>query len=111
MYALIPLELRRSTLACASDPASFDAEATAEGHRSVSCNAPTTLHPKPSRRDLGTLLAHARTSRNPLLWRGFRSSEHLDEVRPAIIGRFLANLPSWSPEHSYWTDELPHLTF
>ena len=43
MFALTPRELRRSTLDCAAVPASFNAEATAAGHRSVSCDPPYRL--------------------------------------------------------------------
>ena len=43
MFALTPRELRRSTLDCAAGLASLNAEATAAGHRSVSCDPPYRL--------------------------------------------------------------------
>ena len=37
MFALTPEDLRGRILDCGAGPASFNAEATAAGHRSVSC--------------------------------------------------------------------------
>ena len=43
MFALTLRKLRRSTLDCAAGPASLNAEATAAGHRNVSCDPPYRL--------------------------------------------------------------------
>ncbi len=115
MFALTPRELRRTTLDCAAVPASFNAEPTAAGHRSVSCDPPYRLTaeafrnqvegiPAPSWLTLGQpeTASFGATSAPLSTWARFR---------PAITGRFFADLPSGSPEGSYRTDELPHLTF
>ena len=43
MFALTPEDLRGRILDCGAWPASFNAEATAAGHRSVSCDPPFRL--------------------------------------------------------------------
>ncbi|CAA9438399.1 MAG: hypothetical protein AVDCRST_MAG03-3784 [uncultured Rubrobacteraceae bacterium] len=43
MSALTPQDLRGRTLGCGAGPASSDAEATAAGHRTTSCNPPRGL--------------------------------------------------------------------
>ncbi len=98
MFALTPRDLRGSILDCAAGPASFNAEATAAGHRVVSCDPLYRLSAEDIRNRLeetsGTLIAHARAARDRFVWHGFRSPEHLGEVRLAAMGRFLADFPS-----------------
>ncbi len=115
MFALTPRDLRGSILDCAAGPASFNAEATAAGHRVVSCDPLYRLSARDIRNRVeetsGTLIAHARAARDRFVWRNIRSPEHLGEVRLAAMDRFLADFPPGLAEDRYRTDELPHLAF
>ena len=115
MFALTPRDLSGSILDCAAGPASFNAEATAAGHRVVSCDPLYRLPAEEIRNRVeetsGTLIAHARAARDRFVWRDIRSPEHLGKVRLAAMGRFLADFPSGLAEGRYRTDELPHLAF
>ncbi len=115
MFALTPRDLRGSILDCAAGPANFNAEATAAGHRIVSCDPLYRLSAEDIRKRVeeasGTLIAHARAARDRFVWRDFRSPEHLGEARLAAMDRFLSDLPRGLAEARYRTDELPHLAF
>lgn len=75
MFALTPRDLRGSILDCAAGPASFNAEATAAGHRVVSCDSLYRLSADGIRDRVeetsGTLIAHARAGglRSPFIFR------------------------------------------
>ena len=115
MFALTPADLTGRILDCAAGPASFNAEATAAGHRIVSCD-PLYHHTADNirRRVKETsegLIANARAARDRFVWRDIRSPDHLKKVRLAAMDRFLADFPAGFQEARYRTDGLPNLAF
>ena len=115
MFALTPTDLGGRILDCAAGPASFNAEATAAGHRIVSCD-PLYHHTAGDIRrrveeNSDALVENARAARDRSVWDAIRSPGHLKEVRLAAMNRFAADFPSGIAEGRYRTDELPHLAF
>ena len=115
MFALTAVDLRGRILDCAAGPASFNAEATAAGHRIVSCDPLYRFSAAEIRARVEqtseTLIEHARAARDRFVWRDIQSPEHLGEVRLAAMNRFLADFPSGLAQGRYRTDALPHLRF
>jgi hypothetical protein len=113
MFALTPQDLRGNILDCAAGPASFNAEATAAGHRVVSSD-PLYRHPAADIRrrveeTSDTPIEIVRAASDRFVWRDIRSPEHLAEVRLTAMNLFLADLPAGLTEGRYRTDELPRL--
>lgn len=115
MFALTPADLKGRILDCAAGPASFNAEATAAGHRIVSCDPLYHHAAEDIRRRVeetsGSLIANARAAHDRFVWRDIRSPEHLGQVRLAAMERFLADFPSGLVDGRYRTDGLPRLAF
>jgi len=113
MFALTPEDLSGRIVDCASGPASFNAELTAEGHNVTSCDPLYDLsaHEIHSRIEatFDTLVASARAARDEFVWREFTSPEHLGEVRMRVMQRFLADFPEGLQAGRYRVDSLPHL--
>jgi hypothetical protein len=113
IFDLTPRYLRGRILDCGGGPASFNAEATAAGHRIVSCD-PLYRHSaddirRRAEESSGALLENARAHRDRFVWREIRSPDHPGEVRMAAMGRFLADYPSGLAEGRYRTGKLPYL--
>lgn len=115
MFALTPQDLRGRILDCGAGPASFNAEATAAGHRISSCDPLYRLSPADIRRRVeetsDTLLATVREHGDRFVWREIESPEKLGELRLAAMDRFLEDLPAGLEEGRYTNDALPHLRF
>lgn len=115
MFALTPRDLRGRILDCGAGPASFNAEATAAGHRITSCDplyrfsAPDIRHrvEETAATVLGTVREHA----DRFVWRDIESPERLGQLRLAAMDRFLRDLPAGLEEGRYRDDALPHLPF
>jgi hypothetical protein len=115
MLGLTPRDLRARILGCGGGPANFNAEATAAGHRVVSCDPLYRLAADDVRRRVeegsGALLQDACAHRDRIVRDGVRSSERLGEARMAVIDRFLVGISSGLAKGRYKTDALPYLTF
>lgn len=113
MFDLTPYDLSGRILDCAAGPASFNAEATAEGHEVVSCDPLYHLTPGEIQARIDatrdTVVENARASRQEFVWRDIESPEHLGEVRAAVMRRFLADFPAGLRERRYRAQALPHL--
>ena len=115
MFALTPQDLRGRILDCGAGPASFNAEATAAGHRVTSCDPLYRLSADDIRRRVeetaGTLLAAVREHPDRFVWRDIESPERLGELRLAAMNRFLEDLPPGLEEGRYRDEALPNLPF
>jgi hypothetical protein len=85
MFALTPQDLRGRILDCGAGPASFNAEATAAGHRISSCDPLYRFSAADIRRRVEetseTLLAAVREHSERFVWRDIESPEKLGELR------------------------------
>ncbi len=115
MFDLTSHDLNGSILDCAAGPASFNAEATAEGHEIVSCDPiyrftageiQARIHAT-----FDTIIANAKAKIDEFVWDDIASPEHLGEVRMTAMRRFLEDFPRGLTEGRYATDELPDLGF
>lgn len=115
MFDLTNANLSGRILDCAGGPASFNAEATADGSRVVSCDPLYRFSAEEIRvrveATYATLVDNARAVREQFVWREITSPEHLGEVRMAAMRRFLEDFPQGVEEGRYRTDELPALSF
>ena len=112
MFALTPEDLRGRILDCGAGPASFNAEATEAGHRTVSCDplyrssADAIRHRVEETAD--TLLASVREHTDRFVWRHVGSPERLREIRLSAMRRFPEDVPAGLDRGRYRTDALPH---
>jgi len=115
MFALTPDDLSGSILDCAAGPASFNAELSAEGRKTISCDPlyRLTLGEIRARIDASydTMVANVRAASDEFVWRGFASPENLGEARLAAMRVFLADFPQGIKEGCYLDQSLPHLAF
>jgi hypothetical protein len=115
MFALTSDDLAGSILDCASGPASFNAELTAEGRRVILCDPLYNLTAEEIRLRVDavydTMVANVRSASEEFVWREFASPEHLGEARLAAMAAFLADYPSGMSEGRYLDRSLPHLGF
>ena len=115
MFALTSDDLAGSILDCASGPASFNAELTAEGHEVTSCD-PLYRHTAGEIRSrveasYDTMVANVRSASDEFVWQTFSSPEHLGEARLAATENFLADYRGGISEGRYLDRSLPHLGF
>jgi len=115
MFALTPDDLSGSILDCAAGPASFNAELSAEGRKTISCDPlySLTLGEIRARIDASydTMVANVRAASDEFVWREFASPENLGEARLAAMRVFLADFPQGIKEGRYLDQSLPHLAF
>jgi hypothetical protein len=119
MFSLDAADPRGRILGCGDGPASFNAEATARGHRVVSCDPLYAFTPAQIRRRVeetyDTIVDGCRQHRDAFVWsdNGFRSPEHLGEMRMAAMERFLADFATRDARECgrYISASLPDLPF
>jgi hypothetical protein len=115
MFALTSDDLAGSILDCASGPASFNAELSAEGRKIISCDPlySFTADEIHSRIDAAydTMLSNVRAASDEFVWREFASPENLGEARMAAMKTFLADFPLGTAEGRYLDRSLSHLGF
>jgi hypothetical protein len=95
MFALTNEDLSGSILGCGDGPASFNAEATALGHRVVSSDPIYSF----SAAEIGRrveqchdrVIAQVKKTPDGFVWTHFRDPDHLGEGRLAAMRRFLAD--------------------
>jgi hypothetical protein len=113
MFALTTGDLKGKILDCASGPASFNAELTAEGQEVTSCDPLYKFTAEEIRvridATFDALVNNARVAYDKFVWRDIESPEHLGEVRMAAMQRFLADFPEGLEEGRYLAQALPHL--
>jgi hypothetical protein len=115
MFALTDDDLAGSLLGCGDGPASFNAEATARGHRVVSYD-PIYAFPAPEierrvNECYDTVLAQVKQAPDGFVWDYFRDPDHLGACRLAAMRRFLADFEAGKQEHRYVAASLPAVPF
>lgn len=116
MFTLTPDDLAGSILDCGGGPASFTAEATADGFRAVACDPLYQFSASEIRRRVGEcfagLVENMRVCRDRFVWdESKRSPEHVGEIRMRAMERFLADYPQGRRDGRYVAGELPYLPF
>ncbi len=115
MFALTGDDLGGHLLGCGDGPASFNAEATALGHRVVSCDPLYAFSAAEIERRVGacydTVLSQVKRDADGFVWAHFRDPDHLGECRLAAMRRFLADFERGRPEGRYVAAGLPALPF
>lgn len=115
IFGLSEADLAGAILGCADGPASFNAEATALGHRVISCD-PTYAYSATvfERRALAcyeVVIAQVKQNRDKYLWGYFRDPDHLGQCRLAALRTFLADFELGKAAGRYVTASLPELPF
>jgi hypothetical protein len=115
MFALTGDDLGGTVLGCGDGPASFNAEATALGHRIVSCDPLYAFSAGDIERRVaecyGTLISQVKRNVGGFVWRYFRDPDHLGECRLGAMRRFLADFEPGKREGRYVAAALPKLPF
>jgi len=115
MFALTNDDLAGSILGCGDGPASFNAEATALGHRVVSCDPIYALSATQIERYVeecyDTVISQVKQIPDGFVWSYFRDPDHLGECRLAAMRRFLADFEKGKQQGRYVTASLPTLPF
>jgi hypothetical protein len=115
MFLLSDEDLAGTVLGCGDGPASFNAEATARGHRVVSCDPiyvfPTSEIERRVRECYGGLIAQVKAAPDAFVWTHFRNPDHLGECRLAAMRRFLDDSEAGKAEGRYIAASLPRLPF
>jgi hypothetical protein len=115
MFALTDEDLAGTILGCGDGPASFNAEATALGHRVVSCDPIYAFSAGEIKRRVeaccDTVVSQVKRHVDEFVWDHFRDPDHLGLCRLAAMRRFLADFESGKREGRYVAASLPRLPF
>jgi hypothetical protein len=115
MFALTGDDLAGRILGCGDGPASFNAEATALGHRVVSCDPIYAFSAGEIGRRVAecydTVISQVKQNPDGFVWDHFRDPDHLGECRLAAMRRFLADYQAGKREGRYVAASLPTLPF
>jgi hypothetical protein len=114
-FALSEEDLAGPILGCGDGPASFNAEATALGHKVMSCDPIYAFAAADIERRVEacreTVISQVRQNMDGFVWGYFRDPDHLAECRMAAMRRFLADFEQGKAEGRYVTASLPRLPF
>jgi hypothetical protein len=115
MFALTGEDLAGTILGCGDGPASFNAVATARGHRVVSCDPIYALSASEIERRVeecyDAVISQVKWNPDGFVWTHFRDPDHLGECRLAAMRRFLADFEKGMQEGRYVAASLPALPF
>jgi hypothetical protein len=115
MFALTDADLAGTILGCGDGPASFNAEATALGHRVVSCDPIYGFSAGDIERRVeecrDTVISQVKRHMDGFVWDYFRDPDHLGECRLAAMRQFLADFELGKREDRYIAASLPKLPF
>ena len=115
MFDLDRRALGSRILGVGDGPASFNAEATARGHRVVSCDPIYAFTPAQIRRRIDetypTIIDGCRQHRDTFVWTRITSPDHLGRIRLAAMEAFLADFGGASCRDRYVAASLPNLPF
>ena len=115
MFALTEEDLAGTILGCGDGPASFNAEATARGHRVVSCDPIYAFSADEIERRVhdcyDNVISQVKQNVDHYIWTHFRDSDHLGECRLAAMRAFLADFERGKQEGRYVAAGLPSLPF
>ena len=115
MLALTDDDLAGIILGCGDGPASFNAEATALGHRVISCDPIYALPAVEIERRVeecyDVVISQVRNNLAGFVWKHFQDPDRLGACRLAAMRRFLADFEKGKREGRYVAAWLPSLSF
>jgi hypothetical protein len=115
MFSLTGEDLAGDILGCGDGPASFNAEATALGHRVVSFDPIYAFSATEIERRIeecyDRVISQVEKKRDGFVWDHFRDPDHLGECRLAAMQRFLVDFEAGKDEGRYVAASMPHLPF
>lgn len=115
MFSLTDSDRAGHVLGCGDGPASFNAQATALGHRVISCDPIYAFSAGEIERRVGdcydTVISQVKENPDGFVWTLFRDSDHLGECRLAAMRLFLADFERGKQEGRYVVGSLPALPF
>ncbi len=115
MFGLTEADLHKRILGCGDGPASFNAEATAQGYSVVSADPLYAL----SAEQIGErveatwqdILEQMRGNMDMFVWKAFKNLDELGQSRLSAMRQFIADLEQGKREGRYIEASLPHLPF
>jgi hypothetical protein len=115
IFRLAESDLAGLILGCADGPASFNAEATAFGHRVISCD-PTYAYSdiefeRRAEACYEVVISQVKENIEKYIWGYFRDPNHLGQCRLAAMRNFLADFDVGKQAGRYVTASLPELPF
>lgn len=114
-FSLSDVEFAGRILGCGDGPASFNAEATTQGHDVVSCDPiyafTTTEIEQRVQACHANMVAQLRNEVDGFVWDYFRNPDDLGECRLAAMRRFLVDFANGQSGGRYVTAALPTLPF
>ncbi len=115
MFGLTESDLAGLILGCGDGLASFNAEATALGHRVISCD-PTyaysaTVFEGRVEACYDVVISQVKENIEKYIWGYFRDPDHLGQCRRAAMKKFLADFDLGKQAGRYVTASLPELPF
>jgi hypothetical protein len=114
-FDLAESDLAGLILGCADGPASFNAEATAFGHRVISCDPTYAFSAIEFERRAeacyDVVMSQGKENIEKYIWGYFRDPDHLGQCRRAGMRKFLADFAVGKQAGRYVTASLPELPF
>ncbi len=115
MFGLTPDDLKLAILDCAGGPASFNAEMTRQGYKTISCDPLYQFTgDEIAQRIQDTyqiVIEGVQANLDSYIWEDIQSPDRLGKVRMTAMHQFLADFPAGLQEGRYLTDGLPVLPF
>ncbi len=115
IFGLTEADLARLILGCGDGPASFNAEATALGHRVISCDPTYAYSASEFERRVeacyDVVISQVKENIDKYIWGYFRDPDHLGQCRLAAMRKFLADFDLGKQAGRYVTASLPELPF
>lgn len=115
LFGLTETDLAGLLLGCGDGPASFNAEATALGHRVISCDPTYAYSATEFERRVeacyDVVISQVKENSDKYVWGYFRDPDHLGQCRLAAMRKFLADFDLGKQAGRYVTTSLPELPF
>ena len=115
MFTLTAADLQKQILGCGDGPASFNAEASAQGYRVTSADPIYTLSAAQIEQRIDEtwqeILEQMRPNMDSFVWTHFNSLEDVRDARLSAMRQFLADLERGKSEGRYIDASLPELPF
>jgi hypothetical protein len=115
IFGLTESDLAGKILGCADGPAGFNAEATAFGHRVISCDPTYAYSANEFERRVeacyDVVMSQVKENIEKYIWGYFRDPGHLGQCRLASMRKFLADFDPGKRAGRYVTASLPELPF
>ncbi|MEY3867798.1 MAG: hypothetical protein RLZZ338_1689 [Cyanobacteriota bacterium] len=115
MFNLTASDLQLNILDCASGPASFNVEMTAQGYQVISSDPIYQFTAEEIAQRIQdtyqTVINGVSSNFDHYIWTNIKSPEELGKVRMAAMEKFIKDFPLGFSQGRYMTSELPYLPF